>query len=111
MEPAMPQEVLLERKSEQASGALCDVLNPVSPEQFFREHWNRKALYVSGQPDKFAGLFDRAAFHRAAQNCGDLKVGYTDDKGWPAHFQIRPDQIDEMLAARKTVCASVIQNA
>lgn len=107
----MPNEVLLERKSEQVSGALSDVLHPFGTEQFFREHWNIKSLYVSGQRDKFAGLFDRAGFHRAAQQCGDLKVGFTDDKGWPAHFQIRHDQIDDMLGARKTVCASVIQNA
>lgn len=107
----MAYEVLLEEKSEQVSGALSNVLNPISPEQFFREHWNRKALHISGEADKFAGLFDREAFHRVAHNCGDLKVGYTDERGWPAHFQIRPDQIDEMLAGRKTVCASVIQNA
>ena len=107
----MAYEVLLEEKLERVSGTLSNVLNPISPELFFQEHWNRKALHISGQADKFAGLFDQAAFHRAAHNCGDLKVGYTDDKGWPAHFQIRPDQIDEMLAAKKTVCASVIQNA
>jgi ribosomal protein L16 Arg81 hydroxylase len=45
---------------------------------------------------------------RAAEHCADLKVGYTDEKGWPAHFNIRPDQIPEMLNKGKTVCASVV---
>jgi hypothetical protein len=89
-------------------GGLAALLHPVTPESFFREHWNQKALYIPGGADKFAGLFDRAAFDRAGGTCADLKVGFTDEKGWPAHFNIRPEQIPEMLSSAKTVCASVV---
>jgi ribosomal protein L16 Arg81 hydroxylase len=53
-------------------------------------------------------LFDQAAFYRGAPDCFDLKVGYTDERGWPAHFNIKPSQIKEMLDSGKTVCASAI---
>ncbi len=90
------------------SGELAAVLCPFNPQLFFEAYWNKKALYIPGHPGKFAGLFNRDAFLRAAQYCADLKVGYTDENGWPAHFNIRPDQIQEMLAKGKTVCASVV---
>lgn len=90
------------------SGKLADLLSPVDPEVFFNRYWNKKALYIKGHPTKLAGLFDRDAFMRAAHSCADLKVGYTDENGWPAHFNVRPDQIPEMLAKGKTVCASVV---
>ena len=100
----------LDVKTEQSavSGKLAEVLNPVDSELFFNQYWNKKALYIKGHAGKLAGLFDRDAFMRAAHSCADLKVGYTDENGWPAHFNVRPDQIPEMLAKGKTVCASVV---
>jgi ribosomal protein L16 Arg81 hydroxylase len=90
------------------SGELAAVLSPLDSELFFEKYWNQKAVYIPGTPEKFAGLFDRDGFLRVARRCADLKVGYTDEKGWPAHFNIQPEQISEMLAASKTVCASVV---
>jgi ribosomal protein L16 Arg81 hydroxylase len=81
----------------------------MKPEEFFGQHWNRQALYQPGPPEKFSGLFDRAAFLRGIGQCADLKVGYTDENGWPAHFQIQPGQAESMLAAGKTVCAAGIE--
>jgi len=75
---------------------------------FFEQYWNKKALYLSGAEDKFVGLFDRTAFDLAIHTCADLKVGFTDEKGWPGHFNIKPEQIEESLAEGKTVCASVV---
>jgi Cupin superfamily protein len=98
----------LEIRSPAALGHLQALLHPVQEQVFFEQYWNRKALYIPGQPDKFAGLFDRAAFDRAVHNCVDLKVGFTDENGWPGHFNIKPEQVTEMLAGGKTVCASVI---
>jgi ribosomal protein L16 Arg81 hydroxylase len=101
-------DVCSETDATQASGELAAILDPFQPSTFFAEYWNQKALYIAGHPQKFEGLFDRDSFFRAAKHCADLKVGYTDEKGWPGHFNIDPSQIDEMLANGKTVCASVI---
>src|SRR5689334_4919035 len=98
----------LEFQSHAAEGDLKALLYPVEEQVFFQHYWNRKALYISGTPDKFAGLFDRAAFDRAVHTCADLKVGFTDEKGWPGHFNIKPEQVEQMLAGGKTVCASVV---
>jgi len=89
-------------------GDLTAFLHPVEEEEFFSRYWNRRALYIPGTPEKFAGLFDRPAFDQAVHTCGDLKVGFTDEKGWPGHFNIKPEQIPEMLASGKTVCASIV---
>jgi hypothetical protein len=89
-------------------GDLRAFLHPVDEEVFFSQYWNQRPLYIPGTPDKFEGLFDRAAFDRAVHTCGDLKVGFTDEKGWPGHFNIKPEQIPEMLSSGKTICASII---
>jgi ribosomal protein L16 Arg81 hydroxylase len=102
---------LVETPFPASQGDLKAFLSPIEEEVFFEQYWNQKALHIPGKPDKFKGLFDRAAFDHAVQSCADLKVGFTDEKGWPGHFNIRPQQIPEMLALRKTVCASVIDPA
>jgi ribosomal protein L16 Arg81 hydroxylase len=99
---------VLETRPPAAQGQLEALLHPVSELLFFQQYWNRKALYIPGQSDKFSGLFDRAAFHRAVHNCIDLKVGFTDENGWPGHLNIKPEQVLEMLAGGKTVCATCI---
>jgi len=76
---------------------------------FFEKHWNKRALYIPGNPSKFEGLFSRAAFETAAQACTVLKVGYTDERGWPAEKQIQTHEISEMLASGKTVCAGGVE--
>ena len=98
----------LEIRSPAALGHLEALLHPMQEQVFFEQYWNRKALSIPGEPDKFAGLFDRAAFDRAVHNCIDLKVGFTDENGWPGHFNIQPEQVLEMLTGGKTVCASCI---
>lgn len=98
----------MEIQSPATHGDLEALLHPVQEQVFFEQYWNRKALYIPGRPDKFSGLFDRAAFDRAVHNCVDLKVGFTDENGWPGHFNIKPEQVTEMLAGGKTVCASVV---
>jgi ribosomal protein L16 Arg81 hydroxylase len=98
----------LEIRSPASQGDLEALFHPVQEQVFFEEYWNRKALYIPGKPEKFAGLFDRAAFDRAVHNCVDLKVGFTDENGWPGHFNVKPEQVTEMLADGKTVCASLI---
>ena len=95
-------------KADSSLGELKPLLHPMEVNLFFKQYWNQNALFLPGRPEKFRGLFDRAAFDRAVHDCIDLKVGYTDEKGWPAHFNIKPEQVQEMLSSGKTVCASAI---
>jgi ribosomal protein L16 Arg81 hydroxylase len=90
------------------SADLAWLLSPIEPAFFFKEYWNRLALYVPGHPAKFAGLFDRAAFEKAAQRCSVLKVNYTDERGWPVERSVSPAEIPDLLACGKTVCAGEV---
>lgn len=90
------------------SADLASLLAPLEPATFFSEYWNRRALYLPGTPAKFADLFSRAAFDAEARTCGVLKVNYTDERGWPSEREVRPEEIPQLLAAGKTVCAGNI---
>jgi ribosomal protein L16 Arg81 hydroxylase len=37
---------------------LADILDPVTPDTFFADHYDKKPLHIPGDPDKFAGLMD-----------------------------------------------------
>lgn len=37
---------------------LSDILDPVTPERFFSENYDKKPLHIPGDPDKFAGLMN-----------------------------------------------------
>ena len=90
-------------------GDLPHLLGTIPVKEFFESVWNKRSLYLRGDTDKFCGLFDKAAFYRALESCTDLKIGYTDERGWPAHQKIHASQVAEMLASGKTVCASSIE--
>ena len=97
--------------AQSARSALEDLphlLAPLAPEFFFKEHWNRRALYLPGDDDKFEGLFGRTAFDAAVHHCSHLKINYADDRGWPAERAITPAEIPDLLASRKTICAGEV---
>src|SRR5690349_18613500 len=77
---------------------LAYLLAPLEPGFFFKEHWNRRALYLPGEPGKFAGLFGRDAFDAAIHDCSQLKINYLDEKGWPTERKISPAEVPELLA-------------
>jgi hypothetical protein len=81
------------------------LLAPLALGFFFQEYWNRRALYLPGEPGKFEGLFGRAAFDTAVHRCSQLKINYTDERGWPAERKITPAEIPDLLASGKTICA------
>jgi ribosomal protein L16 Arg81 hydroxylase len=84
---------------------LESLIAPIPPPVFFSEYWNRRSVHIPGRPDKFHGLFDASAFHRASERCELLKINYTDRRGLPAEQRIQAAQIPAMLAAGRTVCA------
>ena len=63
---------------------LAHLLAPLAPEVFFKEYWNRRALYLPGEIRKFADLFGRTAFDAAVHHCSQLKINYMDERGWPS---------------------------
>ena len=84
------------------------LLAPMTPEEFVASHWNQRALHVRGQPDKFAGLFDRAAWKQALPGCRQLKAGYRDADGWLRDFPITPEQAEHLYGAGMTICAGFL---
>jgi ribosomal protein L16 Arg81 hydroxylase len=100
--------ISVQTDKDQSLGDLQHLLGSLSVAEFFADFWNRQAFYMPGHPHKFRGLFDEAAFHRGLGKCEHLKVGYTNEQGWPAHRVIAPAEVLEMLQQGKTVCASSI---
>ena len=87
---------------------IARLLDPISPVEFLEQHWNRQALHIAGDADKFAGLFSREAWRAALPGCRMLKAGYHDADGWLRDFPIGPDQADHLLGAGMTICAGFL---
>lgn len=89
---------------------LAHLLAPLAPEVFFKEYWNRRALYLPGEIRKFADLFGRTAFDAAVHHCSQLKINYMDERGWPSERKITPAEIPDLLANGKTICAGEVNS-
>jgi len=110
-----------------AGGELAAWLAPVTPEQFVREYWGRKPLFVKGFKEKYAGFFDGETFGRALTAPGP----YPDDflrasfdrktsagtSAMPAlpgelrstAIRARVDQAGPLFDAGATLCVSQIE--
>jgi ribosomal protein L16 Arg81 hydroxylase len=107
----MPEEVI-HAGPQAASDAFPRLLRPIDPDVFLRDHWERQALYIPGDPSKFAELaFDRAAFRRAAAACRSLKAAFRDDHGYHREVTARADEIDALFAAGRTLCVSAAERS
>lgn len=57
--PVVLEKVPPQPRPEEGPGSirsLADLLAPVSTEEFYRDYWGRKPLYIPGTPDKFTRL-------------------------------------------------------
>lgn len=81
---------------------------PIGRDRFFADYWDRRACFLPGPRDRFADLFDRASFDRAAAGCGALKATFFDEKGWLTDVKIAPGEIAKRLAAGMTICAGIL---
>jgi hypothetical protein len=54
---------------------LRTLLAPVTPETFVSEYWAKRPLYVKGDPQRYSGLLDMAAFERAVCDSGPIPAG------------------------------------
>lgn len=91
---------------------LRDLLAPVAPREFFEHYWERRALLVTGRPERLKGFFDQERFFRAATLAPEpgtprvrLKCGTTDPRGNHTEISLEPHQIRDFLAAGLTVQA------
>jgi poly-gamma-glutamate synthesis protein (capsule biosynthesis protein) len=99
---------------------LARLLDPVDLGTFKSTYWERASLYIPGTSDKFADLFSRSEFFRAAKRIsrqvrqgflGDNMILYAGIKGADGnHHQmlIEADQIRPLVAAGLTIQAELL---
>jgi hypothetical protein len=85
---------------------LARVLAPISPDAFFRDHWDRRALHVPGPPDKFADVYDATTWTRF-EGVEDLKAATTDARGVQVEIPALPEQAGALFLRGFTICANV----
>jgi Cupin superfamily protein len=85
---------------------LARVLHPVSPEAFFRDHWDRRALHIPGPPEKLAGIYDATTWTRF-EGVEDLKAVTTDPRGVQVEIPALPEQAGALFLRGFTICANV----
>jgi ribosomal protein L16 Arg81 hydroxylase len=102
-----------------AGSNLARVLDPVDLRLFLSTYWERASLYIPGNSDKFADLFDRSKFLDTVNRIFDLaaslqldwmklNAGYQDADGNHHELAIQPEQIPAFLRAGWTVQAERI---
>lgn len=99
---------------------LDSLLAPMSVEEFVRDYWTVRSLYVPGVPSKFAGLFDLDRFRAAVAPRPDIPAdplfrlnGIIPARaGEPltrmTSMPTAADRVDAMLAAGTTICVNKI---
>jgi hypothetical protein len=87
---------------------LAKVLEPVLPADFFRDHWNRRALHIPGPPEKFAALYDAETWTRF-EGIDDLKAVTTDARGVQVEIPALAAQAGALFLNGFTICANVTE--
>jgi hypothetical protein len=85
---------------------LARVLHPISPADFFRDHWDRRALHIPGPPDKFTSIYDAATWARF-EGVEELKAVTTDARGVQVEIPALPEQAGALFLRGFTICADV----
>jgi poly-gamma-glutamate synthesis protein (capsule biosynthesis protein) len=104
-------------------GLLTRVLAPVDAASFMANYWDRAALYIPGEPTKFAGLFNRSKFFASVSQSFNssksrlrrdgtvLNAGVQGTDGNHHQLPIQPEQIRPLLAAGFTIHAERLDAA
>jgi 50S ribosomal protein L16 3-hydroxylase len=92
---------------------VVDLVAPLSEEEFLKGVWDRRTHISRGAPDRFAGLFDRNSFLRAAANpMVNLGAGRaTHDGGHERHPLAAASDITHALADGFTVQLEHLERA
>src|SRR5262249_9615556 len=81
------------------------LIHPVSLADFFRDHWDKKPLYIPGRPEKYADIYDVECWKRG-QGVGKI-IAASADYGVQHEFQVEPGLVDHLYKAGLTICAEV----
>ncbi len=90
---------------------LDELIRPLGVREFLAGCWERRAAYLPGSPERFAGLgVDRRMFAAAAAGAplrpgaAGLKAQYFDAEGRHRELAVTAAQIDALYAAGMTLC-------
>jgi hypothetical protein len=82
------------------------ILRPLAVGEFLAAHWDREAVHVRGDVERYAELLDVADW-RSKRGIGATDAARVDEHGVQHQHRIANDDIDAQLAAGATVCADV----
>jgi ribosomal protein L16 Arg81 hydroxylase len=89
-----------------------EFIAPIDIDRFLADIWQRRPLYIPGDRQKLAGLFDRAAFEvaiRAAPDGGGLiKVARRASDGTHREIPVSYRQVQDLFALGFTICVAHI---
>ena len=115
------------RLAASSSRELEALLAPVSPQEFVREYWAKKPLYVKGFKEKYQGFFDGAAFSAALSAPGPVPSDFlrasfdrksadgtsatpsAPREALSTAFRAAPDQAVALFDAGATLCVAQIE--
>lgn len=115
-------ELSVARREPDSRTALARLLEPLDLDTFMSAHWERRARYILGHPDKFADLFSLEKFYcsvtlvdradpRGPASGVYLKAGFQDADGNHNELAIQPEQIQPLLGAGLTIQAEHLETA
>ncbi len=93
------------------NGTWGKLLQPVSPKVFFDQFYDKKPLYISGRPEKFAQLFDLKAYYACLGSTGEIKAGMLDRDGLHREITLQPRDADNVYDSGMTVCVGSVQES
>jgi hypothetical protein len=82
------------------------ILRPLAVGEFLAAHWDREAVHVRGDVERFAALLDVDDW-RARREIGATDAAIVDERGVQHQRRIASADIDAALAGGATVCADV----
>lgn len=102
-----------------ATDALRELIAPIEPQEFLARHWQKRALYSPGSPERVKPIFDLQRFFQAAESVSPMpgrrqpyfKAGSTDAEGNHVEAMLQPSQLRAALDGGRTVQAERIDSA
>jgi ribosomal protein L16 Arg81 hydroxylase/predicted enzyme related to lactoylglutathione lyase len=110
--------IIADGPAREGAGPVETLVHPLTCETFLSEHWQRRPVHLTGWPERFAGLFDRAALHRALERQHELDLSVRvsgdregDDGGASAHLLVDATETESYLRAGTSLCVDPVDRA
>lgn len=78
------------------------LLDPLTPEEFLSQYWQKRPLHIPGKPDKFEGIFKPSELLPSLPGATKLRAMFPG----PREQLIQPDQVRNMFLQGATICAT-----